>query len=98
VEQVALTIPLVHKPNLCADAITPMDESDATCAWTGSLFMVGGLGVVVWSMSFQFLRQLVLSTILTLSKHSFESSGYISTSFGRILLVLCSYSSQQQRV
>ncbi|KAF2665374.1 hypothetical protein BT63DRAFT_405336 [Microthyrium microscopicum] len=45
----ALAIPMVHEPKQCADAITPSDfRSDLTCAWTGSLFLLGGLGVVVW--------------------------------------------------
>jgi hypothetical protein len=48
--KLALTIPLIKNISPCADAITPSSgSSDATCALTGVLFQLGGLGVALWS-------------------------------------------------
>jgi hypothetical protein len=53
----SFAIPVSTKPSYCYDAITPADMHDSmSCAWTGSLVTLGGLGCVVWV----FLRSLWL--------------------------------------
>ncbi|KAJ4305138.1 hypothetical protein N0V90_000669 [Kalmusia sp. IMI 367209] len=53
----SFAIPVSANPSMCYDAITPHDmKSSVSCAWTGSLVTVGGLGSVVWV----FLRSLWL--------------------------------------
>jgi hypothetical protein len=53
----AFAIPVSTNPSYCYDAITPSDMHDSmSCAWTGSLVTLGGLGCVVWV----FLRSLWL--------------------------------------
>lgn len=53
----SFAIPLSTNPSTCYDAITPHDMGSSTsCAWTGSLVTVGGIGSVVWV----FLRSLWL--------------------------------------
>lgn len=53
----SFAIPVSTNPSLCYDAITPNDmRSSMSCAWTGSLVTLGGLGCVVWV----FLRSLWL--------------------------------------
>lgn len=48
---IAFIIPLGTKPELCYDAITPHNEkTQASCAATGVLVELGGMGAVVWSM------------------------------------------------
>ncbi|PSN67167.1 hypothetical protein BS50DRAFT_588169 [Corynespora cassiicola Philippines] len=50
-------IPVAVNPSLCYDDITPHDmRSSMSCAWTGSLVTLGGLGCVIWV----FLRSLWL--------------------------------------
>lgn len=56
--QIAFIIPLGVKPDQCYNQITPNDmHSSLSCAFTGSLLLLGGWMVVVWSM---------LGTILSL--------------------------------
>lgn len=51
----SFVIPVANNPSLCYDAITPNDmRSSLSCAWTGSLVTLGGLGCVIWV----FLRSL----------------------------------------
>lgn len=53
----AFAIPVTSNPDMCYDAITPNDmHSSLSCAWTGSLVTIGGIGSVVWV----FLRSLWL--------------------------------------
>lgn len=53
----SFAIPVSTKPQYCYDAITPSDMHDSmSCAWTGSLVTLGGLGCVIWV----FLRSLWL--------------------------------------
>ncbi|KAH7078015.1 hypothetical protein BKA63DRAFT_277005 [Paraphoma chrysanthemicola] len=53
----SFTIPVSTQPSYCYDAITPADmRTSMSCAWTGSLVTLGGLGCVVWV----FLRSLWL--------------------------------------
>ncbi|KAH7380669.1 hypothetical protein BKA66DRAFT_609761 [Pyrenochaeta sp. MPI-SDFR-AT-0127] len=53
----SFAIPVSTKPDDCYDAITPSDMHDSmSCAWTGSLITLGGLGCVIWV----FLRSLWL--------------------------------------
>lgn len=53
----SFAIPVSTNPSLCYDAITPNDMySSQSCAWTGSLVTLGGLGSVIWV----FLRSLWL--------------------------------------
>jgi hypothetical protein len=53
----SFVIPVGIDPPTCYDAITPNDmRSSLSCAWTGSLVTLGGLGCVVWV----FLRSLWL--------------------------------------
>jgi hypothetical protein len=53
----SFAIPVSTKPDLCYDAITPRDmHSSMSCAWTGSLVTLGGLGCVIWV----FIRSLWL--------------------------------------
>ncbi|KAF2687040.1 hypothetical protein K458DRAFT_440942 [Lentithecium fluviatile CBS 122367] len=51
----SFAIPVSTDPHMCHDKITPHDmKSSMSCAWTGSLVTIGGLGCVVWV----FLRSL----------------------------------------
>ncbi|KAF2191070.1 hypothetical protein K469DRAFT_746511 [Zopfia rhizophila CBS 207.26] len=53
----SFTIPAGIDPELCYDDITPNDmRSSMSCAWTGALVALGGLGSVIWV----FLRSLWL--------------------------------------
>lgn len=53
----SFAIPVTTDPPMCYDAITPHDmKSSLSCAWTGSLVTLGGVGSVVWV----FLRSLWL--------------------------------------
>ncbi|KAH7139444.1 hypothetical protein B0J11DRAFT_589264 [Dendryphion nanum] len=53
----SFVIPVANNPPLCYDAITPNDmENSLSCAFTGSLVTLGGLGCVIWV----FLRSLWL--------------------------------------
>ncbi|KAF2115876.1 hypothetical protein BDV96DRAFT_492688, partial [Lophiotrema nucula] len=53
----SFVIPVGIEPEICYDAITPNDmRGSMSCAWTGSLVTLGGLGCVVWV----FLRSLWL--------------------------------------
>lgn len=53
----SFVIPVGVDPSLCYDAITPHDmRSSVSCAWTGSLVTIGGLGCAIWV----FLRSLWL--------------------------------------
>lgn len=53
----SFAIPVTTDPKMCFDAITPHDmHSSVSCAWTGSLVVLGGMGSVVWV----FLRSLWL--------------------------------------
>ncbi|KAH7401022.1 hypothetical protein DE146DRAFT_781938 [Phaeosphaeria sp. MPI-PUGE-AT-0046c] len=53
----SFAIPVSTNPGYCYDAITPSDMHDSnSCAWTGSLVTLGGLGCVIWV----FLRSLWL--------------------------------------
>ncbi|KAJ9664940.1 hypothetical protein H2201_004992 [Coniosporium apollinis] len=46
---ISFIIPLGTDPDLCYDQVTPHDMySDMSCAWTGALLQVGGMGAVVW--------------------------------------------------
>ncbi|KAH7088569.1 hypothetical protein FB567DRAFT_569390 [Paraphoma chrysanthemicola] len=45
----SFAIPVSTQPSYCYDAITPADmHTSMSCAWTGSLIALGGLGCVVW--------------------------------------------------
>ncbi|KAF1831331.1 hypothetical protein BDW02DRAFT_591196 [Decorospora gaudefroyi] len=45
----SFAIPVSTNPPYCFDAITPSDMHDSqSCAWTGSLVTLGGLGCVIW--------------------------------------------------
>ncbi|KAF2727956.1 hypothetical protein EJ04DRAFT_478123 [Polyplosphaeria fusca] len=45
----SFVIPVSVNPDMCYDAITPNDmRSSMSCAWTGSLVTLGGLGCVIW--------------------------------------------------
>jgi hypothetical protein len=53
----SFAIPVSTDPQYCYDAITPASMHDSmSCAWTGSLVTLGGLGCVIWV----FLRSLWL--------------------------------------
>ncbi|KAF2747996.1 hypothetical protein M011DRAFT_476628 [Sporormia fimetaria CBS 119925] len=53
----SFVIPVAVDPPMCYDAITPHDmRSSQSCAWTGALVTLGGLGCAVWV----FLRSLWL--------------------------------------
>lgn len=53
----SFAITVSTNPEYCYDAITPSDMHDSnSCAWTGSLVTLGGLGCVIWV----FLRSLWL--------------------------------------
>ncbi|OAL00759.1 hypothetical protein IQ06DRAFT_370145 [Phaeosphaeriaceae sp. SRC1lsM3a] len=53
----SFAIPVSTSPEYCYDAITPSDMHDSdSCAWTGSLITLGGLGCMIWV----FLRSLWL--------------------------------------
>jgi hypothetical protein len=57
--QLAFTIPLGTKPDMCFDEITPNGmHEDMSCAWTGALVMAGGIGSVVWGTCSPFHPQL----------------------------------------
>ncbi|OAX77950.1 hypothetical protein ACJ72_07745 [Emergomyces africanus] len=48
--ELSFIVALAAKPDECFNAITPNDmKSDLTCAFTGSLIIFGGWGVIVWS-------------------------------------------------
>ncbi|KAJ5261984.1 hypothetical protein N7505_008851 [Penicillium chrysogenum] len=48
--ELAFIIPLGAKPDQCHNAITPNDmRSDLSCAFSGSLLLLGGWLVVIWS-------------------------------------------------
>jgi hypothetical protein len=45
----SFAIPVSTKPQHCFDAITPSDMyGSMSCAWTGSLLTLGGLGCILW--------------------------------------------------
>ncbi|KAK1911571.1 hypothetical protein P3342_012873 [Pyrenophora teres f. teres] len=45
----SFSIPVTTNPDYCNNAITPADMyASMSCAWTGSLITLGGLGCVVW--------------------------------------------------
>ncbi|KAF2145006.1 uncharacterized protein K452DRAFT_222264, partial [Aplosporella prunicola CBS 121167] len=45
----AFMIPLGTKPDLCYDKVTPNgQDSDMSCAWTGALLLLGGIGSAYW--------------------------------------------------
>ncbi|KAK3078415.1 hypothetical protein LTS18_007569, partial [Coniosporium uncinatum] len=49
VEQIGFVVPLQTHPDLCYNTVTPQDNhGDARCGWTGGLFTLGGIGIVVW--------------------------------------------------
>ncbi|KAF2712474.1 hypothetical protein K504DRAFT_204898 [Pleomassaria siparia CBS 279.74] len=53
----SFVIPVGSDPQLCYDDITPNNmRNSPSCAWTGSLVVLGGLGCVIWV----FLRSLWL--------------------------------------
>ncbi|OJD09929.1 hypothetical protein AJ78_08853 [Emergomyces pasteurianus Ep9510] len=48
--ELSFIVALAAKPNQCLNAITPNDmKSDLACAFTGSLIIFGGWGVIIWS-------------------------------------------------
>jgi hypothetical protein len=53
----SFAIPISTTPQICFDAITPASmHTSMSCAWTGSLITLGGLGCVIWV----FIRSLWL--------------------------------------
>ncbi|KAF2657961.1 hypothetical protein K491DRAFT_565293, partial [Lophiostoma macrostomum CBS 122681] len=53
----SFVIPVAVDPHMCYDEITPNDmRSSHSCAWTGALVALGGLGCAIWV----FLRSLWL--------------------------------------
>lgn len=48
--QLGLAVPVLVKPEQCADSITPSDMSNSwTCAWSGGFIVVGGCSASMWS-------------------------------------------------
>ncbi|KAL1617540.1 hypothetical protein SLS54_007832 [Diplodia seriata] len=47
---VPFVVPLGTDPAMCHDRITPNGQgSDASCAWTGALLLLGAMGSALWS-------------------------------------------------
>ncbi|KAF1959644.1 hypothetical protein CC80DRAFT_514137 [Byssothecium circinans] len=78
----SFAIPVTTNPDLCHDQITPNDiHSSLSCAWTGSLVALGGLGCVIWV----FLRSLWLHIRIFWDKDPGHRFKWGSIVFGTVM-------------
>jgi hypothetical protein len=78
----SFVIPAGSDPPLCFDDITPHDmRSSLSCAWTGTLVALGGLGSVVWV----FLRSLWLHIRIFWDRDPGAAFKYLSLLAGMVV-------------
>ncbi|KAL5441043.1 hypothetical protein PMIN06_009485 [Paraphaeosphaeria minitans] len=82
----SFAIPVTTDPDMCFDAITPHNmHSSQSCAWTGSLVILGGVGSVVWV----FLRSLWLHIRIFWEKDPGTRFMLGSIMFGTAIPLIC---------